>query len=672
MAAKTTISKETKERVLQLRKSINHHRYLYHVLDTQEISEAALDSLKYELANLEKQYPELVTPDSPTQRVAGAPLLKFEKIQHVVPQWSFDDAFTEEDIRAFDERVRRTLVKELGEEHVPTYTVELKIDGFKIVLTYKKGVLETAATRGDGRVGENVTQNVKTIESIPLSLEESTEDIIVEGEIWLAKKDFAALNKEREKNGEPLFANPRNVAAGTIRQLDTAAVARRKLQAFVYDIAQSNETVPKTQYEELQRLQKLGFKVNGHFALSRSIEEVISFWKKWQTKGNKEEYWLDGIVVKVNERRYQDVLGYTGKGPRFAIAFKFPADQVTTVVEDIQLQVGRTGVLTPVAHLRPVSVAGSIVARATLHNEDQIKKLDVRVGDTVILQKAGDIIPEVLQVLLELRPKGTKPFLFPKKCPVCGSDTERVPGEAAYRCKNKNCFARRARSLHHFVSKHALDIRGLGPQVVDLLIESDLVASPADFFDLSKDELAALPRMGEKSAEKLVEGISAARTVTLPRFFIALGIPHVGEETAEDIANHFGTVEKVREATVEELQKVPGIGDIVAVSVAEWFHEAYNATLTDKLLERITVTPAVRKSSQKLADKTFVVTGTLVTMSRDEAKEKIRQAGGSVSSSVSAKTSYVVAGTDPGSKYEKAQELNVPILSEDSFIKLLS
>lgn len=664
------IPPEIRSRVRDLQKTINRHRYLYHVLDTQEISDAALDSLKYELANLEKQYPELVTPDSPTQRVAGTPLPAFEKVSHKVPQWSFDDAFTKEDIRAFDERVRRALLKQLGEGNAPTYTMELKIDGFKVVLTYEGGVLKTAATRGDGRVGENVTQNVKTIESIPLRLEKDI-DVIVEGEIWLAKSEFESLNRAQEKAGKPLYANPRNVAAGTIRQLDSRIVASRKLDCYVYDLAESSDGVPETQFEELEKIKELGFKVNSHFEKAKNIDEVIAYWEKWQKKAKSQDYWIDGVVVKVNEREYQDVLGYTGKGPRFAIAFKFPAEQVTTVIEDIQLQVGRTGVLTPVAHLRPVTVAGSLVSRATLHNEDQIAKLDVRVGDTGILQKAGDVIPEVLSVISELRPNGAKPYVFPRKCPVCGSPIERVEGEAAYRCTNKDCFARKERSLHHFVSKHALDIRGLGPQIVDLLIEHDLVETPADFFDLTVGDISVLPRMGDKSAEKIIASVEMARKVPFARLLVGLGIPHVGEETAEDVAYHFGTPEKLMAASQEDLMAVPGIGEIVAESLYEWFRAKNNARLTAELLKRITVLRPEARASRALEGKTFVLTGTLPSLGRDEAKEAIKAQGGSVSGSVSKKTDYVIAGADPGSKYDDAQKLGVAILDEKDFKKLL-
>lgn len=666
-----TVPDEVRARAEQLRGAIDRHRYLYHVEDREEISQQALDSLKHELALLEKQYPALVTPDSPTQRVAGAPLPKFEKLRHEVPQWSFDDAFTEEEIREFDARVRKGIEKALGAGHNPTYAVELKIDGFKIVLSYRNGVLVSAATRGDGTVGENVTQNIRTIESVPLRLRDSEENLVAEGEVWMGKKDFAELNKEREKAGEALYANPRNFAAGTIRQLDSTIVAKRNLQVFAYDIASSSAYVPDTQIEELARLRALGFKVNPNHEQAKTIEEVISFWKKWQKKGEKQDYWLDGVVVKVNERKYQEALGYTGKGPRFAIAFKFPADQVTTVVEDIVLQVGRTGVLTPVAHLKPVRVAGSLVSRATLHNEDQIQKLDVRVGDTVVIQKAGDIIPEVLQVVLELRPKESRRFVFPRTCPVCGSPTERVAGEAAYRCTNPDCFARRNRALHHFVSKHALDIKGLGPQIVDLLIESGLVANPADFFDLSVDDISALPRMGELSAKNLITGINTARTVTLPRLLVALGIPHVGEETAEDIAREFGSIEKLRSATTHELASVPGVGEVVAQALFEWFREKNNARLLDELLARITVTASRVPQSNSLTGMVFVLTGTMPGLSRDEAKELIKARGGSVSSSVSKNTGYVVAGDEPGSKHETARKLGVRIIDEREFRNLL-
>ena len=455
-----TTKSEVRQRIAKLRKVINHHRYLYHVLDRQEISEAALDSLKYELAKLEAEYPDLVTPDSPTQRVGGEPLAKFAKVTHKIPQWSFNDAFSDEDVRDFDQRVKKFLGA------APTYICELKIDGFHIVLTYEHGVLKTAATRGNGKVGENVTANVKTIDAVPLALEAKT-NVIVEGEIWLGKKELEALNKKQVKLGKPLFANPRNVAAGTIRQLDPKLVADRPLDNYVYDLSAADFSLPATQLEELKKLTDLGFKVNRHFEFCRNIDEVIGYWKKWEKQKDREAYWIDGVVVKVNERAYQERLGYTGKAPRFVIAFKFAPEQVTTVIVKISLQVGRTGVITPVAELKPVQVAGTTVSRATLHNEDQIKKLDVRMGDTVIIQKAGDVIPEVVSVLKDLRPRGTSPFVWPRTLEVCGGAIERVPGQAAWRCVSKNSAAQFRRKFYHFVSKHAFDIERCGPKIID-------------------------------------------------------------------------------------------------------------------------------------------------------------------------------------------------------------
>ncbi|MEK7514694.1 MAG: NAD-dependent DNA ligase LigA, partial [Patescibacteria group bacterium] len=478
---------ETKERYEKLKKTIDTYRYDYHVLDKETISSAALDSLKEELVSIERQFPSLVTSDSPSQRVAGEPLKEFKKVSHKVVQWSFDDAFGDEDARAFDAKVKRFLHTTFGKETTPSYTVELKIDGLKVVLEYVKGSLTTAATRGDGKVGEDVTHNVRTIGSIPLRLKKDI-NIIVEGEVWMGKDSLKKLNAEREKKGEQLFANPRNIAAGSIRQLDPKIAKSRSLDSFIYDIAQADSAIPSTQYQELSLLRELGFKVNSHFALCKNIEEVIAFWKLWQKKAPKEDYLLDGIVIKVNERNYQVVLGYTGKSPRFAIALKFPAEQVSTVVEDIVLQVGRTGVLTPVAHLRPVRVAGSLVSRATLHNEDEINRLDVRVGDTVILQKAGDVIPDIVSVVISLRTGKEKSYIFPKKVVECGGNgsIERVAGESAWRCVNKNSFVQQKRRFHHFASKKALNIEGLGPKIINLFLEHSLISSFDDIFSLTR------------------------------------------------------------------------------------------------------------------------------------------------------------------------------------------
>lgn len=663
------VPKETRQRYEKLKKSVEQHRYEYHVLNKQSISDEALDSLKRELVDIESQYPELITPDSPTQRIAGEPLEGFTKVKHKVSQWSFNDAFSEEDIQDFDKRVKRVLREYYGKEVTPTYTCELKIDGLKVVLEYEDGQLKTAATRGDGKVGEDVTTNVRTIESVPLSLKEK-ENIIVEGEVWLSKKNFEKLNKE--EGGK--YANPRNVAAGTIRQLDPQVVAKRKLDVFVYDIAQA-EIETQTQFEELQELQKLGFKVNPHFIKTETLDDIFAFWNEWHTKKEKEGYWIDGVVIKVNEKEYQDVLGFTGKAPRYAIAFKFPAEQVTTVVEDIVLQVGRTGVLTPVAHLRPVLVAGSTVSRATLHNEDEIKRLDVRVGDTVVLQKAGDIIPDIVKVLTEMRTGKEKKYVFPKKVPECGGDgsIERVPGQAAWRCVNTHSFGQQKRKLYYFVSKKAFDIDGLGPKVIDVLLEEGLISTYDDIFTLEKGDLLALPRFAEKSVDNLLEAIEKAKRVTLQRLIIGLSIPHVGEETAYDIAEKFGTLEAISQASKEELEALSGVGEVVAQSIYDWFRDKEHQKILKKLLNHIDIiSEGAATSSGALQGKIFVLTGTLSELSRDDAKQRIREQGGEVSSSVSQKTDYVVAGDNPGSKFEKAQELGVRVLSEEEFLKLIS
>ena len=668
------IPKSTQARYEKLKTAINRYRRLYHVYDKEEISQAALDSLKHELSELEKQYPAIIAPDSPSQRVAGEPLPFFKKVRHKVAQWSFNDAFTPDEIREFDVRVKRFLTPSFGGGVFPEYVCELKIDGLKIVLEYEKGILKTAATRGDGVVGEDVTNNIRTIESVPLSLTRPV-DIIVEGEVWMSSKNLEMLNRERVKAGEPLFANPRNAAAGGIRQLDPRLAAKRKLDVFIYDVAQTSENVPPTQIEELEYLRELGFKVNSNHALAHSIDEVIKYWEEWKSKGRHQSYWIDGIVVKVNERKYEDVLGYTGKAPRFAIAFKFPAEQVTTVVENIVLQIGRTGVLTPVAHLAPVSVAGSVVSRATLHNEDEIKRLDVRVGDTVVLQKAGDVIPDIVRVLTEMRPRDAKPYNWPTHVAECGGDgrIERVPGAAAWRCVNKNSFAIVRRRFHNFVGKHALDISGFGPRTVDQLLEKGLVQHYDELFTLKPGDLLNLEGFAEVSAEKLFAAIQKARRVSLARLIIGLSIPQVGEETAILLAESFGTLGMLAKAKEEKLMNVDGVGPIVSKAVADWFALKRHKELLARLQKVLTIEPPPKKekSHTPLAGKTFVLTGTLSKMSRDEAKEKIRSSEGSISSAVSAKTDYVVAGENPGSKLDEARRLGVSVLTEAEFLRMI-
>ena len=667
------IPKEVIERIEKLKKTIEYHRYIYHVENRQEISPEALDSLKDELYKLEEKYPKLITSDSPTQRVAGKPLDAFKKIAHKVTQWSFNDAFTEEDIIDFDKRVKRFLEKE-GIKDLPTYTCELKIDGLKVVLEYKNGELFSGATRGDGVIGEDVTMNVKTIDAIPLKLTKNI-DCIVEGEVWLPKKEFERINKERKKGGEELFANPRNMAAGTLRQLDPKIVAERKLDVFIYDIGQINTISPNTQEGELEFLKQLGFKVNRHFKYCKDINEVINFWKTWQKKKDKEDYQIDGVVVKVDEKRLQDILGFTGKAPRFAIAFKFPAEQVTTVVEDIIFQVGRTGVITPVAHLRPVSLAGSVVSRATLHNEDEINRLDVRIGDTVILQKAGDVIPDIVSVLKEMRTGKEKPFVWPKYVALCGGngEIERISGQAAWRCKDKNSFEQQKRKLYYFVGKSAFNIEKVGPKIIDVFLKENLVAEYADIFTLKKGDLIDLPRFGEKSVLNILESINQRREISLPRFLISLSILNVGEETAYDLVNFFSTLESIMSAKEEDFLKINGVGPIVSKSLFEFFKNKENQRIIKNLLKEVKIIPENKKQIRqtKLQGKTFVLTGTLSQMSRDEAKLKIRELGGDVSSSVSKETDFVVAGEATGSKYDKAIELGVKILTEEEFLKLI-
>jgi DNA ligase (NAD+) len=667
----TGVPEEARERAKKLRDAIRAYRAEYHERNESSISPEALDSLKHELVLLEQKYPSLITPDSPTQTVAGKPLAGLKKVTHAVPQWSLDDAFNEEEIRAFDERVRRMLRKSGAASIVPTYICELKIDGAHIILTYEKGSLAVAATRGDGIVGEDVTHSVSTITSIPKQLARPI-DLIVEGEIYMSRKGFTLLNKEQEKAGKQLFANPRNIVAGSLRQLDPAAAASRPLGAFLYDIEGLSEAMPASQLKELAFLRELGLPVNPHELRATTIEEVIAYWKKWQGAArDREDYQIDGIVVKVEDRAQQEALGHTGKGPRYAIAFKFPAEQVTTVVEDISLQVGRTGVLTPVAHLRPVAVAGTMVARATLHNEDFINEKDIRVGDTVILQKAGDIIPEIVQVLTEFRSGTEKRWKFPKSSPLCGGDgaIERVPGTAAWRCTVAGSFDQQLRKLAHFAGKSALDIDGLGAKTVKLLMEHELVANPDDFFDLTKDELLELPGFKEKSAQNLIDALNDRRRITLDRLLVGLSIPHVGEETARVIAQHFGSLEALLAAKPSAFSDVHGIGEVVADACVRWFEDTENQTLLARLAEHLTVLGMTRASGGPLEGITVVITGSFESFSREEAEAMVRRAGGKAGSSVSRKTGFVLAGVKPGSKLEAAQELGIPVIGEAEFLQ---
>ncbi len=667
------IPKNIAERAKKLRELINHHAYLYHTLDKPEIPDSVYDSLIVELEDIEGKYPELLTNDSPSLRVGGEPLKEFQKVVHVVPQWSYNDAFNEEDIKAFDIRVKKLLKENFQNDIQPEYIVELKIDGLKIVLTYEDGILKTAATRGDGKVGEDVTQNVRTIASVPLKLKMDT-SLIVEGEVWMGKSTLKKINEERIKNNEEPFANPRNVSAGSLRQLDSKVTATRNLDSFIYSVASiENKKNFETQEESLRFLRELGFKVNPHFKKVENIEEVIKFWKEWEKKKDKQDYLLDGVVVKVNNKRYQEILGYTGKAPRWGIALKFTAEQVTTVVEDVTLQIGRTGVLTPVAVLRPVLVAGSTVSRATLHNEDEIKRLDVRIGDTVVLQKAGDVIPDIVKVLTELRTGKEKAFKFPTHFPLCGGDgsIERIPGQVAYRCVAKNSFAQQRRKLAHFTSKKVFNIDGLGQKKIDQLMEVGIISNFEDIFTMKRGDLETLPRFGQRSIDNLLKAIEKARKVTLDRFIAGLSIPQVGEETARDLAEYFGTPERFAQATEEELTNLNGVGPVIAREIVNWFKDKGNKKTFEHLLKQVRIESVKPSGSNRLSKMIFVLTGILPNLEREEASDLIRANGGKVSSTVSKNTIYVLAGENAGEKLQKAQELGIKVINEEEFLNML-
>jgi DNA ligase (NAD+) len=662
-----SVPNEVQKRAKALRDTVTKYRTIQHERDESPITPDALDSLKRELAELEDRYPELVTPDSPTQVVAGKPLPELKKVRHRVTQWSFNDAFTEEDIRDFDVRVHKLS----GAAGAVDYDLELKIDGLKIVYTYEKGSLVTAATRGDGVIGEDVTHNIRTISSLPQELPRKI-DCVVEGEVYLTRSGLRALNALRQAQGEQEFANPRNAAAGSIRQLDPRIAAERPLAAFIYDLVECSEPLPQTQTEELEYLENLGFPVNPHHTHAESLEEVFAYWKKWQGAAREKlDYQLDGVVLKVESLALQEKLGYTGKAPRYAIAYKFPPEQVQTVLEDITLQVGRTGKLTPVAHLRPVAVAGTTVARATLHNEDFIRERDIRIGDTVILQKAGDVIPEIVQIIPELRPSKARSWKFPTHSPLCGGDgrIERVPGEAAHRCMVSGSYEVQVRKLIHFAGKGALDIDGMGKETIRLLMEKKLIADFDDLFELTKDELLALDGFEEKKADNLIIAIEKAKEVPLDRLLIGLSIPHIGEENAYLLATHFTTVNALRNAHEAELGKIEGVGPILAKAVAEWFAESGNQALLERLEKHIRIQKVAAPANGPLTGKTIVVTGTLPTLSREEAEAMIRNAGGKAAGTVSKKTAFVLAGESAGSKLAKARELAVEVIDEKEFLK---
>ncbi len=672
------IPTQVEKRATELAELIEYHGKQYHEKDTPLISDEVYDSLVSELVALKKKYPGLEVYTRQTDGVGGRPDEAFTKVKHRVRQWSFDNVFTDDELREWEERLKRFLEKQDIHEKNIVYVSEHKIDGLKIILEYTLGVLTRATTRGDGVVGEDVTHTARMIADIPHTLKKPV-SIIAVGEAWLSHDEFTRINKERARLEEPLFANPRNAAAGSVRQLDPLVTKGRKLSFFAYDIDSLDSITlgtdaPNTQAEELKLLKSLGFTVNPHAVVCKNIDEAIAEYTRWVPKKLSMPYGMDGTVLKVNEIRLQQALGYTAKSPRFGIAYKFPAEEATTVVEDIVLQVGRTGVLTPVAHLRPVLIAGSTVSRATLHNEDQIRRLDVRIGDTVILQKAGDVIPEILSVVLPLRPKNAKPYHFPKKVAECGGDgsIERIPGMSAYRCVAKDSDVLHRRRLYYFVSKGALNIDGVGPRIIDLFLDHNLINTAVDLFTLTEGDLMGLPGFKEKSAENVISAISTARSVPLHRLLIALSIEHVGEETARIIAEAFPSIERIRKASRDDLAQIFGVGEIVAESLFSWMHTPQHARELDALLAYLKIeNPAPQSGAGKLKGKTFVFTGTLPTLSRGDAEEMVRKNGGSVTSSVSKQTSYVVVGSDPGSKADKAEKLGISTITEEQFLKLI-
>jgi DNA ligase (NAD+) len=656
---------QAKKRIEKLKAVISYHRYLYHVLDKQEISDEALDSLKHELYKLEQQYPDLLTPDSPTQRVGGEPLKEFKKVEHKTPMLSMEDIFSQEELKDWENYVKRLLP---GTSL--NYFCEPKIDGFAISLIYKNGVLIQGSTRGDGKIGENVTQNLKTIESIPLKLKNKLKgEVDIRGEVYMEKKDFEKFNKKRKQLNEQPFANPRNLAAGSIRQLDSKLMASRPLKFLAYDIA--SDLGQTTHSQGHQILLSLGFKTELGKKCA-NLQEIQKYWQKVSQKRKNLAFQIDGIVINVENNSLFKKLGTAGKSPRGARAFKFSPEQATTIIEDVKFQIGRTGAITPVALLKPIKIGGTTVSKATLHNEDEIKRLGVKIGDTIIVERAGDVIPSVEKVLPELRDGKEKKIQMPTICPVCKTSLIKPKGEVIWRCPNKNCFAVRRESLEHFASKKGFNIDGLGPKIINKLLEENLIWSPCDFFHLSKGDLSPLERFAEKSDENLIQAIQKSKTIPLFRFIYALGIRFVGEETAIVLAQYFGSLKKIMEANKQELSAVPDVGPRVSNSIFNWFREKDNQKLITDLISAGIRILAPAKISRKLSGKTFVLTGTLNSMTREQTKNKIRFLGGDVPNSISQKTMFLVVGKNPGeTKTKKAKKVGIKIIHEKEFLKMI-
>ncbi len=690
---------EAGRRIKQLRKAISYHSYHYHVLDDPEISDAAFDSLKHDLSKLEQQYPDLITVDSPTQRVSGEPLAEFKKVQHQKPMLSLEDIFSETELYQWRDRIKKIAQeKGLAEAFAKTkYFAELKIDGFAITLIYQNGQFVQGSTRGNGKIGEDVTQNLRTIESIPLNIKihqgignEKIEERIrqllqkgkieIRGEVYMDKESFAKVNQERDQKGLPPYANPRNLAAGSIRQLDPKVAASRKLAFLAYGIA--TDLGQKEHHQEHQIAKALGFKTDQGKLLLK-LEKVLDFREEIREKRKNLPYQIDGIVINVDDKKIFTELGVAGKAPRGAIALKFPGKEATTRIKDIIIQVGRTGILTPVAVLEPVKIDGVTITRATLHNIDEIKRLDVRINDTVIVARAGDVIPQVVRTIKEMRNGQEKKFRMPQKCPICGSPTYQKAGEVYYRCQNKNCGARHLKELIYFVSKKGFDIDGLGPKIIKQLMDEGLVSGFVDIFYLTKGDLLPLERFADKSAENLIEAINKSKKVSLTNFINALNIPYVGEETSlllikeigkinRDIKNIDDFVKTIRNLSLEELRGIADIGPVVSQSINEWFKDERNLQLIRDLTKAgVEIKIQQTKTLTKLKERNFVFTGELKSLTRDQAKNEVRRLGGHISSSVSRNTDFVVAGDNPGSKYEQAQKLKVRIISEEEFLKII-
>lgn len=678
----SSLTPEVKQRVEQLRQKLQEASYAYYALDNPIMEDAVYDRLYRELQDLETQYPEVITPDSPTQRVGERPASQFTSVRHNIPLYSLENAFNIEEFAAWQERWRRyAKEQETGKESFE-YVCELKIDGSALALTYEDGILIRGVTRGDGVTGEDITQNVKTIRSIPLKLNLENPPLRVEvrGEAFLALDTFKQINQEREKAGDTLFANPRNAAAGTLRQLDSRIVAKRRLDFFAYTLhipGKDDAEITQTQWESLELLQKMGFRVNPNRKLCQTLEDVANYYTYWDTERLNLPYMTDGVVAKLNSLKLQEQLGFTQKFPRWAVALKYAAEEAPTRVEAISINVGRTGALTPLAELTPVQLAGTTVSRATLHNIDYVRSLDIRVGDTVIVHKAGEIIPEVVKVLTELRPSNTQPFEMPTCCPVCSQPVVKLPDEAVTRCVNTSCPAILKGALVHWGSRDALDINGLGEKLVHQMVEKNLVHSVADLYDLTPEKLMTLDRMGQKLANKLIAAINQSKTQPWARVLYGLGIRLVGSVNAQTLTQKFTNVEQLESASATSIEAVYGIGAEIAQSVFQWFRVPANQTLIERLkaanlqLANAEFVATPTNQSHKFNGKTFVLTGTLPTLKRDEAKDLIQKAGGKVTNSVSAKTNFVVVGDDAGSKLQKAEELGITQLSEAEFLQML-